>query len=87
MLGIDCCTLSIRMDAFHFLEAALPARRSNSVGDTSRPPSTITQVRATSKLPRIAPQQQGTCEGTSAAGLGRGAGACFGSDDTRVCQR
>ena len=27
-------TLSTRMEAFHFLEAAFPARRSNSVGDT-----------------------------------------------------
>ena len=74
----------MRMEAFHFLEAALPARRSNSVGDTSRPPSRMTHVRTTSKLPRIDPQQHGTCDGTSPTGFGRGASACFGSDDTRI---
>jgi len=70
-------TLSMRTEAFHFLEAALPAMRSNSVGEISRPPSRMTNARCTSKLPRIVPQHTRKCVGMSLAGTGLGAGACM----------
>ena len=62
-------TLSTRMLDFHFLDAALPATRSNSVADTVRPPSMTMHMPFTSKTPRLSLQTTPTVAGTSLEGV------------------
>ena len=60
-------TLSMRMLAFHFLEAALPETRSNSVGLTTCPFSIWTALRCVRKVPRMELHTTRTLDGALAA--------------------